>query len=145
MQEKTGRAYLPELVGRHKGDQGTGKRESGEGENGMKVYISGPITGQSEEEARRAFFDAEMKLIEQGHEVINPTDISGWELPWDDYMVIAEMVLRRAGIEAVYVLEGYRKSKGSLIEIGWAKTLKIPVIYQKSEEVAEDEEYAGRP
>lgn len=102
----------------------------------MKVYISGPITGRSEEEARRAFFDAEMKLIKQGHEVINPTDISGWGLPWDDYMVISEIVLRRGGIEAVYVLEGYHKSKGSLIEIGWAKVLKIPVIYQELEEVA---------
>lgn len=96
----------------------------------MKIYILGPISGRNEDEAMRAFFDAEMKLREQGHEVINPTDISQWGLSWDDYMVISEIVLRRGGIEAVYVLEGYEKSKGTLIEIGWAKTLKIPVIYQ---------------
>ena len=98
----------------------------------MRIYISGPITGKSREEVRTAFFDAEIKLRSEGHEVINPAEINHWELPWEDYMLIAEIILRRGSIDQIYVLRGYEKSKGSLIEIGWAKLLGIPVVYQET-------------
>lgn len=98
----------------------------------MRVYISGPITGKSREEVETTFFGVEMELRDKGHEVINPAKIEHWKLPWEDYMLIAEIILRRGNIDQIYVLRGYEKSKGSLIEIGWAKLLGIPVVYQET-------------
>lgn len=60
----------------------------------MRVYISGPITGKSREEVETTFFRAEMKLRSAGHEVINPAKIEHWKLPWKDYMLIAEIIIR---------------------------------------------------
>ena len=69
----------------------------------MRIYISGPITGKSREEVGMTFFRAEMKLRSEGHEVINPAEINHWELPWEDYMLIAEIILRRGNIDQVHV------------------------------------------
>ncbi len=112
----------------------------------MRVYISGPITGKSREEGETTFFRAEMKLRSAGHEVINPAKIEHWKLPWKDYMLIAEIIIRGGNVDQLYVLRGYEKSRGSLIEIGWAKLLGIPIAYQeqrlkviKNEEVPKDD------
>ena len=38
----------------------------------MKVYISGPITGHLYEDVEKNFNDAELRLQENGFEVVNP-------------------------------------------------------------------------
>jgi len=85
----------------------------------MKVYISGPITGHPDYMER--FSEAEEKLKEQGHEVINPAKVNA-NLPasttYDQHMTLDYIMLDMA--DAVCMLSGWDKSKGACIEYGYA-------------------------
>ena len=96
----------------------------------MKVYISGPITGRSEEQYRAAFGHAAEIIRDTGHEAINPVDCSGWGLSWDGYMQIARTVLSSGEVDAVLMLKGWEESRGAARERFFASSAGIPVIYQ---------------
>lgn len=93
----------------------------------MKVYISGPITGLPYEEAEKAFNDAEIRLQEQGYEVVNPLNNG---LPtsatWNEHMRADLKLL--LDCDAIYLLKGYQNSKGAMIEYDLAIKLGYHII-----------------
>lgn len=95
----------------------------------MKVYISGPITGLPYEEVEKAFNEAEIRLQEQGYEVVNPLNNG---LPtnatWNEHMRVDLKLL--LDCDAIYLLKGYQKSKGAMIEYDLARILHFDIIEQ---------------
>lgn len=79
-----------------------------------KVYISGAITGLDEAVRREAFLDAEIKLQDMGFEPVNPflEPIPGWN--HEDYMKRDIKLLLEC--DYIYMLEGWEKSKGAMLE-----------------------------
>jgi hypothetical protein len=99
----------------------------------MRVYISGPMTGIPEFN-RPAFIKAKCKLIALGYDVISPVDV-GDELAermaptkpnWTDYM--RDDIRALVECEAIYLLDGWDKSKGATAEKRIADDLGIPSI-----------------
>ena len=103
----------------------------------MKIYISGPITSIPTSDAQHKFEQAEKEFA--GNTVINPMRISDWNLPWYDYLVIAEMLLIHAGIDVIYMLKGWQKSKGACIEHDLARSMGIKVLYESIDEMPKGE------
>lgn len=95
----------------------------------MKIYISGPMTGYPDFN-RKAFMEAEKHLLESGAEVLNPARV---ELPmdasWVDYMKQDITMLMEA--DAIYMLEGWERSKGARIELNLACDLAMTVHMQE--------------
>jgi len=95
----------------------------------VRVYISGPITGDKDHYNK--FLNAESKLIEEGHEVINPAKI-GRILPKSfehkDYMDIDFALMQKC--EAIYLLRGWRASMGALAEVSFAKQREMKILYE---------------
>ena len=94
----------------------------------MKVYISGPITGVPEYDSLVAFNNMEDRLVKAGFEVVNPRRTSTWGLTWELYMKIAQDILYSGEIDAVVLLKGWEKSKGSTIEKMWAEANGIQIV-----------------
>lgn len=92
----------------------------------MTVYILGPITGVDNFEA--AFQLAEDALTAKGHTVVNPCkiDYSG-STQWHEFMRtdIRAMML----CDAIYMLDGWRKSNGARIEYALAMRLGFTQIF----------------
>jgi len=106
----------------------------------MKIYLSGPISGKPDFN-RKAFQSAKDKIIKECSpvtdiEVVNPLDIADLinvefiergnfrEPAWEDYMKrdITELM----GASCVYLLDGWRDSRGANVEHFLALTLNIP-------------------
>ena len=78
------------------------------------VYISGPMTGLPEFNYP-AFFAKAAELRAEGRAVLSPALIVGgqdWE--WRDWM--REALKMQMEAEVVYMLPGWRKSRGARIE-----------------------------
>ena len=99
------------------------------------IYISGKITGTDDYENR--FAKAEEKLKSDGYEVLNPVKAGKWlerhlapKFPtWLEYMKqdIKSMMLA----DCIYMLKGYRESKGARLELFLAKILQYEIIYEE--------------
>lgn len=98
----------------------------------MRIYISGKITGLPLLEAEYLFDEAETMIRKKGHDVINPMKTAGTVpgMEWKSYMGIAYAVLHDRSVDAIYMLRNWKKSKGAIMEWGWAKAGGIPVFYQ---------------
>jgi hypothetical protein len=107
---------------------------------GMKIYLSGPISGKADFNSK-AFLTASDKIIKEcgclaDIEIINPLDIAYLiniefiergnfnEPAWEDYMKRDIIELIRAS--CVYLLDGWRDSRGANIEQYLALVLNIP-------------------
>lgn len=94
-----------------------------------KIYISGPISGLPLETVYNNFTNAEVRLLEQGYEVVNPINNG---LPtnatWEEHMRADLRLL--LDCDAIYMLEGWEKSRGARIEYALAVDLKMDVQYQ---------------
>lgn len=96
------------------------------------MYIAGPISGHDPEIVKHRFKIAALELKILDIDPINPTDMSGWGLSWEAYMIIAEAILLRSGeIDGILMLEGWEDSQGAKIEHTWAELNKIPIYYEK--------------
>lgn len=85
----------------------------------MKVYISGAITGTDDYMER--FAKAEEQLVNDGFIVINPAKVNGQlpkETSYDEYMKMSILMLSMC--DAIYMLDGWKNSKGACIEYGYA-------------------------
>ena len=89
-----------------------------------RVYISGKITGLSEEVYTSNFNCAEQTLLSLGYDVVNPVSYSTdpkWK--WKDYMKRDIKLL--VGCDYIYMLEGWEDSDGASLEKLIADNLEI--------------------
>ena len=95
----------------------------------MKIYISGPITGHDMVRVKAAFEAAEEKVIDRGHQAVNPYKISE-QLPedstWQDYM--REDIPQLVKCDAIYLLPGWVYSAGCNLEYDIARALKLIIF-----------------
>ena len=99
----------------------------------MRVYISGKITGLDLAEARKQFTEAEgiiRQRLGEEVEVINPMK----EVPyvegktWEEYMKDDIKLLMECNM--IYMIEGWKTSKGANIEFNLAVSLGYLVLTQ---------------
>lgn len=91
-----------------------------------KIFIAGPMTGIPEYN-RPAFLFAE-EFLAQFYEVLNPArNFDGrTDLPWHMYM--GETMGQVLQVNKIYMLNGWRKSKGATIEHLIASAMGIPIF-----------------
>lgn len=106
------------------------------------IYIAGPMTGYQNYNFA-AFDKARDKLNAEGWTVISPADIdreNGFDaLKGDDPEIVTKEFMRRAmradldalqRVDAIYMLEGWEKSKGATAEYHVAKWRGIEVMFE---------------
>jgi hypothetical protein len=92
-----------------------------------KVYISGKITGLSEDEAMRVFAEAEGILQAEGYATVNPTTLPhNHDKSWQSYMRVDIRAL--CDCDAIYMLPNWEQSKGAVIEHRIAIELGLEVM-----------------
>lgn len=95
----------------------------------MKVYISGPITGTTDYMDR--FENAQEELKAVGCEVINPAWVNE-PLPksttHEEYMHVSFALMDLC--EAVYMLDGWDKSKGCRMEFEYAARHGLSITFE---------------
>jgi len=89
----------------------------------QRAYLSGPMTGIKDLNVP-AFNHYARKLKADGYSVFNPGDNTSKD--WTESMKIDIRELTKA--EVVFVMPGWAKSKGVMIECFIAQALSIPVI-----------------
>jgi hypothetical protein len=95
----------------------------------MKVYVSGKISGLDPVEAKKNFIKAELRLRNQGHEVMSPKgvmDFAGFE--HEDYMHVCKAMVDVC--DAIYMLSNWQTSKGSREELNYAKEWRKEVLWE---------------
>lgn len=96
------------------------------------VYISGGMTGVKDYE--KHFNDAELFLKSNGFRCINPLNISAdvercvMNPGYGDYM--KEDISNLLSCSAIYMLKGWRRSKGAKLERKIAKTIGLEILYE---------------
>lgn len=98
----------------------------------MHIYISGPISDDPESEQK--FQDAEDYLRSIGFKVVNPFKLDHGSKPnvkWEDFMRTDIKAL--VDCEQIYMLDGWRNSKGATLEHLIATQLKLKIIHQTNE------------
>ncbi len=93
----------------------------------MKIYISGPITGLPYNEVESCFNKVEKELQLAGYETVNPINNG---LPkdstWKEHMRADLRLL--LDCDAIYMLEGWERSIGAMIEYDLALKLHLAVL-----------------
>ena len=93
----------------------------------MRIYLAGPMRGYVNHNFP-AFNAAADKLRAEGHHVFNPADTGephGWTVR--DYMFV-DLAWICNHAEAVYLLPGWRDSKGACAERATALAIGIPAV-----------------
>ena len=100
---------------------------------GLRVYISGKITGLDLEYARIKFQESEDDLLEINPKYIpvNPMKVCPYnpDKTWEDYM--AEDIKELLHCDAIYMQKGYGESKGARCEYALAKELDLIIMFEK--------------
>lgn len=98
-----------------------------------KIYISGKITGTTDYKQR--FNNAELYLMNHSDcDIINPAKVNA-ELPesttYDEYMKMSLCMLSMC--DTIYMLKGWKDSKGAKLEHEYAKAHNYNIIYESEE------------
>lgn len=102
----------------------------------MKIYISLPISGRDESEAREEAARMEAAINCIGCEAVNPFKLYAGNNPtYADYICADLRALMDC--EAVYFAPGWRESKGCKLEHSAAVIFGKGVLYQLPEEEEE--------
>lgn len=95
----------------------------------MKIYISGPITGLDMETVKENFRRADQMLNALGFDTVNPVvaqpEVQG--KPWLEYM--RDDIKLLVDCDGIFMLDGWRGSKGAPVERDLAKGLGLKVLY----------------
>lgn len=98
-----------------------------------KIYLSGPISGKNIDLAKQNFEFAgkEVRRYLMPSEVINPFDIKPFLglKNWWCYMATDLWVLRKC--DTIFMLRGWKNSRGACIEHLYAVWNKKVIIYQE--------------
>lgn len=92
----------------------------------MRIYISGPITNAPDYKERFSKAEQKLKAMHPDAGIINPAVLSELPLAYDEYMDLDLRLLDMCG--AVYMLDGWEKSKGACIEYGYAIAKDLIVL-----------------
>lgn len=94
----------------------------------MLVYISGKITGK--ENYKDNFLKAEQWLMLNDYKVLNPSRLIDI-FPSLDYTQLMAIDYKLIDMcDAIFMLDGWQKSKGACAELSYAKSLGKIVKYQ---------------
>ena len=105
----------------------------------MKVYISGAIT--NDPDYMEHFAAAELELLKMGHIAVNPAKMSSIimhqfledakiEYDHDDWLITVLVLLNQC--DAIYLIKGWDRSQGAVIEHQEAKKKGLKVMFQGS-------------
>lgn len=94
-----------------------------------KTYISGPLAGVDPTDAMMVFRAAELRLVEEGRDVVNPVRLcsSGWD--WGRSMRVRLSHL--LGCDAIYMLKGWKGDRGSRLEHFVALKLGMEITVER--------------
>ena len=81
---------------------------------------------------KNAFFRAEQQLREKGFFVFNPARCEIENGEWEDYMKFDLKNLLTC--DAIFLLRGWKASRGAKLEYDLAKVLKMEIIEDKKDE-----------
>ena len=96
----------------------------------MVVYISGKITNNSHYE--EDFRKGEEWLLLNDFTPINPTKLDKALPKGLSYEQLMQIDFRLIDIaEAIFMLEGWQRSKGACAELAYAKSIGKKILYQK--------------
>lgn len=97
----------------------------------MNIYVAGPMTGLPDWN-RAEFEKAELELSDQNHTVLNPARhiplCNPDAIPHSAYMLISLAMVDCC--EAVYMLDGWERSKGARREKEYAERRGLKLMYQ---------------
>lgn len=88
----------------------------------MKIYIAGAISNN--ENYIEQFKKAEEKLLAEGYAVMNPVKNLGFSYREYINMGLCELMC----CDAIYLLKGYEKSKGAMLELNYAIVNELTII-----------------
>lgn len=94
----------------------------------MRVYLAGPIT-QQQKDYKQRFEAAENKLMDSGYEVVNPA--RNIEYTYKGYIDLGLFELMHC--DAIYMLNGWEKSPGAILEYQYAKTVGMLRMFEGQE------------
>jgi hypothetical protein len=89
------------------------------------IYIAGPMTGISDFNFRE-FERAAKELRTNGYTVVSPHEIGDSIKSWAENMAVDIMYLMEC--DSIYLLNGWRKSKGACIEFEIAKLKGMKIM-----------------
>lgn len=92
----------------------------------MHIYISGKVTGTNDFYER--FAEAEEKLLRVGYIPINPVRNAPMGKSWEYYM--RQDLIKLLCCDSIYMLKGWRSSKGARLERYIARKLGFKIIYE---------------
>lgn len=90
------------------------------------VYLSGPMTGLPEKNFP-AFMKAALKLRGKKYRVVNPAELNIGDPRYSWSECLRRDIKEMMKCNAVALLPGWKKSKGALLEVYIAKSLKWKV------------------
>lgn len=95
----------------------------------MKIYISGKISGTDLTETRKRFAAVAKAMKRLGYEPVNPLENGLSEQDtWEVHIIKDIATLLQC--KAIYMLQGWKDSKGARIEHYIAIEIGLPIMYE---------------
>lgn len=95
---------------------------------GLRVYISGPVSGLNFGEVKSRFNEAEEHLVNIDCQPINPILFGDERKEWKEYL--KDDIRKLLDCDAILMLHGSENSKGCMLELYIARHLDILVEYE---------------
>ena len=105
----------------------------------MKIYISGKISGTNLTETRKRFAAAAEATKRLGYDPVNPLENGLTEHDtWEAHIIkdISDLL----HCHAIYMLQGWKDSKGARIEHYIATETGLPIMYEIEQLIMNDNE-----
>lgn len=99
----------------------------------MKIYISGPVTGNRE--YKEQFGSMSYMLKKDGHQPVNPVHIMESVRGVLDYKTILNADLELlGGCDAIIMMKGWKDSEGAQKELKKAQRIGLEVLFEEERE-----------
>lgn len=101
------------------------------------IYISGKISGVDPKLSEQNFSRAEEKLKKLGFKVVNPMTLEhNHDKSWESFM--REDIKALMSCDAIYMLNGWKESRGACVELYLAKGLGFDVYQEEKNDEEND-------